>query len=75
MKEDVIYYLKNISQIPGITCKKPSGAFYVIAKLPIKDAEDFAKWMLTEFNHDNKTVMFAPAEGFYMLQRFREKTK
>lgn len=59
---------EKLSQIPGITCKKPSGAFYVIAKLPIKDAEDFAKWMLTEFNHDNKTVMFAPAEGFYATE-------
>ena len=48
-----------------IVCKKPQGAFYIIAKLPIQDAEDFAKWMLSDFSIDNETVMFAPAAGFY----------
>ena len=41
------------------------GAFYVVAKLPIDDAEDFAKWMLTDFNVNNATTMVAPAAGFY----------
>ncbi|WP_454053889.1 pyridoxal phosphate-dependent aminotransferase [Clostridium sp. Marseille-Q7071] len=59
---------EKLSQIPGVTCEKPTGAFYVMVKLPIKDSEDFAKWMLTEFNHNNKTVMFAPAEGFYATE-------
>lgn len=59
---------EKLSQISGVTCKKPTGAFYVMVKLPIEDSEDFAKWMLTEFNHNNKTVMFAPAEGFYATE-------
>ncbi len=59
---------EKLSQISGVTCEKPTGAFYVMVKLPIKDSEDFAKWMLTEFNHNNKTVMFAPAEGFYATE-------
>ncbi|WP_461613329.1 pyridoxal phosphate-dependent aminotransferase [Clostridium sp. Marseille-QA1073] len=59
---------EKLLQIPGVTCEKPTGAFYVMVKLPIKDSEDFAKWMLTEFNHNNKTVMFAPAEGFYATE-------
>ena len=39
--------------------------FYIIVKLPVKDSEDFAKWMLTNFSYENKTVMVAPAAGFY----------
>ncbi|HEY8888804.1 MAG TPA: pyridoxal phosphate-dependent aminotransferase [Clostridium sp.] len=56
---------KYLSKIPGVICQKPTGAFYVVAKLPIKSGEDFAKWLLTDFNYNNKTVMVAPAEGFY----------
>ncbi|MFD3157131.1 pyridoxal phosphate-dependent aminotransferase [Haloimpatiens sp. FM7330] len=59
---------ENLCKIPGVVCKKPKGAFYVIAKLPIKSAEDFAKWLLTDFNYNNKTVMVAPAQGFYATQ-------
>ena len=46
-------------------CIKPKGAFYIIAKLPIEDAEDFARWLLEDFSINNETVMFAPAQGFY----------
>ena len=41
------------------------GAFYCIAELPVEDAEDFAKWLLDSFEHNNETVMVAPAAGFY----------
>ena len=57
-----------LSKIPGVVCEKPTGAFYVIAKLPIESGEDFAKWLLTDFHHNNKTVMVAPAEGFYATE-------
>ncbi|MFO7897123.1 MAG: pyridoxal phosphate-dependent aminotransferase [Candidatus Cloacimonadales bacterium] len=56
---------EELQKIDDIICIKPTGAFYIIAKLPISDAEHFAKWMLTEFRIDNETVMFSPAEGFY----------
>ncbi|MGH4119889.1 pyridoxal phosphate-dependent aminotransferase [Clostridium sp.] len=56
---------KYLSKIPGVVCEKPTGAFYVIAKLPLENSEAFAKWLLTDFNYNNKTVMIAPAEGFY----------
>jgi aspartate aminotransferase len=59
---------EGLSRIPGVICEKPTGAFYIMAKLPIDDAEDFAKWILTDFNYENKTVMFAPAEGFYATE-------
>jgi len=55
----------GLMEIEGTVCLKPSGAFYIMAKLPIDSAEEFAKFMLTDFNHDNKTVMVAPGPGFY----------
>jgi len=51
--------------IPGVVAPKPKGAFYLVAKLPVDDAEAFAKWLLTDFQVDNETVMVAPANGFY----------
>lgn len=62
-RRDIVY--NALKAMPGVICEKPMGAFYVVAKLPIDDAEEFAKWMLTDFNIDNETTMVAPAEGFY----------
>lgn len=57
--------MNELNKIDGIICKKPEGAFYIVAKLPIADAEDFIIWMLTDYSVDGETVMAAPAEGFY----------
>lgn len=54
-----------LKKIPGVSCYQPEGAFYLLAKLPIKDSEDFAKWLLTDFQLKKETVMVAPAAGFY----------
>jgi aspartate aminotransferase len=54
-----------LAKIPGAVCHTPKGAFYVVAKLPIRDAEEFALFMLNEFSIDKETVMVAPADGFY----------
>jgi len=62
-RRDIVY--EALRQMEGVQCKLPTGAFYVFAKFPIKDAEDFAKWMLTDFSQDKKTVMVAPGHGFY----------
>ena len=43
----------------------PGGAFYTVASLPIDDAEDFCRWLLTDFRLNGETVMMAPAAGFY----------
>jgi aspartate aminotransferase len=59
---------EKLSNMPGVICKKPTGAFYIVAKLPIKSGENFAKWLLTDYNYNNKTVMVAPAEGFYATE-------
>ena len=57
--------VEGLEKIDGVKVAKPKGAFYCIAELPIKDAEDFAKWLLESFELDNETVMVAPAAGFY----------
>ena len=62
-RRDTVY--DELMKIPGVVCLKPSGAFYIMAKLPVKDIEDFARWMLTDFNLDGETTMIAPGPGFY----------
>ncbi|MDP3386910.1 MAG: pyridoxal phosphate-dependent aminotransferase [Eubacteriales bacterium] len=54
-----------LQEMDGVLCKMPKGAFYITAKLPVDDAETFARWLLTDFDVDGETVMVAPAEGFY----------
>lgn len=57
--------VKRLNAMPGVFCPNPGGAFYVVAKLPIDDGDRFCQWMLESFSHDGKTVMMAPASGFY----------
>ena len=57
--------VEGLEKIPGVKVAKPKGAFYCIAELPVKDAEDFAKWLLESFELNNETIMVAPAAGFY----------
>ncbi len=54
-----------LEKIDGLFCRPPSGAFYLMARLPVPDASDFCRWMLAEFQRDSETVMLAPAAGFY----------
>jgi aspartate aminotransferase len=63
VRRQILYHgLKNI---PGVTIPKPEGAFYVIAGLPVDNAEKFASWLLTDFSVQGETVMITPASGFY----------
>lgn len=55
----------GLKSIPGVKVATPQGAFYCIAELPIENADDFAKWLLSEFDVNKQTVMLAPASGFY----------
>lgn len=57
--------IDELKQIEGVTVAKPKGAFYCIAELPVKDADDFSQWLLEKFNLNGETVMIAPAAGFY----------
>lgn len=63
LRRDTIY--QKLTAIPGVVCSEPKGAFYVMAKLPLDDAEDFQTWLLQEFDDNGETVMFAPGAGFY----------
>jgi aspartate aminotransferase len=54
-----------INKIKGAFCPNPSGAFYVVAKLPIDDSDKFCQWLLEDYSYNNETVMLAPATGFY----------
>lgn len=55
----------SLNAIEGVICPNPGGAFYVVAQLPVDDAEKFCQWILEDFNYENQTVMMAPAAGFY----------
>ena len=60
--------IKAMQRIPGVRCSMPKGAFYFVADLPVDDAESFALFMLRDFNYEGNTVMFAPAEDFYVTK-------
>ncbi|MCF0237535.1 MAG: pyridoxal phosphate-dependent aminotransferase [Sphaerochaetaceae bacterium] len=59
------FIVGELKKIPGLKCSVPRGAFYLVAELPVEDAEEFAIFMLKDFNLNGETVMVAPAEGFY----------
>jgi aspartate aminotransferase len=60
--------VEAINKMPGEFCPNPSGAFYVVARLPIDDSDKICQWLLEDFNYNNQTVMLAPATGFYATQ-------
>ncbi len=62
-RRDVV--VAALREIPGVTVVPPEGAFYLIPKLPIKDSDDFAVYLLNKFSDRGETVMVAPATGFY----------
>lgn len=55
----------GLARIPGLVSSQPKGAFYVMVKFPVDDAEKFAIWMLQDFEKNGETVMIAPGNGFY----------
>lgn len=59
------FMVEALNQMPGVLCPKPKGAFYTVVHLPVDDADRFAQWILSDFEHKNQTVMMAPASGFY----------
>lgn len=54
-----------LNKMNGVYCPNPGGAFYVVAQLPIDNADKFCQWILESFSYNNQTVMMAPATGFY----------
>jgi aspartate aminotransferase len=63
-RRDVMF--DALTSDPGIVLRKPAGAFYMIVKMTgVTDSDDFARWLLEDFDLDGETVMVAPAGGFY----------
>ena len=60
--------VRKLREIPGVVCECPKGAFYLMAALPIDDAETFQQWLLEEFDDNGDTVMFAAGGGFYQTE-------
>jgi aspartate aminotransferase len=57
--------VSRLNAMPGVFCPNPGGAFYAMARLPIDDSDAFCQWLLESFSFEGKTVMLAPATGFY----------
>lgn len=57
--------MEKLRQIPGVMVEEPMGAFYLMASLPVDDADKFQRWLLTDFSDHGETVMFAPGAPFY----------
>ena len=57
--------VQGLRQIPGVLVEEPMGAFYVMARLPVDNADKFQRWLLTDFSENGETVMFAPGAPFY----------
>ncbi len=55
----------ELQKIDGVIVSKPKGAFYCVVQLPIEDADDFAQWILEDFEDNGESIMVAPASGFY----------
>ncbi len=72
-RRDVLF--EGLTSIPGVFLTKPEGAFYCVAKLPVEDANEFASWLLSDFQHDGATVMIAPASGFYASELGRNEVR
>ncbi|NDV44582.1 pyridoxal phosphate-dependent aminotransferase [Flagellimonas sediminis] len=57
--------ISELQKLEGVKVAVPQGAFYCVVELPVEDADDFAQWLLEDFELDGNTVMVAPAAGFY----------
>ena len=57
--------IEALEKIKDVQVSTPMGAFYCIVKLPVNNAEDFSRFLLSDFQHNGQTVMLAPAAGFY----------
>jgi len=66
--------IEALAEIKGVVASVPQGGFYLLARLPVLDAELFATFMLTEFSMAGHTTFVAPAAGFYMRHELGKST-
>jgi aspartate aminotransferase len=67
------FLTEGLDKIPNVISSRPKGAFYLIAELPVDDAENFAIFLLKDFSYERETVMIAPAEDFYVSNGIGKK--
>jgi aspartate aminotransferase len=60
--------LEALDGVPGLMVPRPRGAFYTMLRLPVESSEDFARWLLTDFEYQGETVMVSPGPGFYLSE-------
>jgi aspartate aminotransferase len=63
-RRDAVY--AGLSLIDGVEPHLSEGSFYTMTRLPVASCEDFAAWLLREFEHGGETICLAPGEGFYV---------
>ena len=59
------FAVETLNKMEGVFSPMPTGAFYTVAEVPVDNAENFAKWMLTDFSIAGETTMVTPAKSFY----------
>ena len=57
--------IRKLRQIPGVVVEEPMRDFYLMASLPVDNADKFQRWLLEEVSDNGDTVMFAPGAPFY----------
>ena len=65
-RRDAVF--EGLAAIDGVSPHRSEGSFYTMTRLPIKSCEDFAVWLLKDFEHEGETVCLAPGEGFYVSE-------
>ncbi|MDR1978759.1 MAG: pyridoxal phosphate-dependent aminotransferase [Synergistaceae bacterium] len=72
-RRDTLY--KALKRMDGVVCEEPKGAFYVMVKMPVDDAEKFIVWMLQNYDQNGETMMGAPGSGFYSSDRGKDEMR
>jgi aspartate aminotransferase len=72
-RRDTLY--KALKSMDGVICEEPQGAFYVMVKMPVDDAEKFIIWMLQNYDVNGETTMGAPGNGFYAAGRGKDEAR
>ncbi|MDR1379394.1 MAG: pyridoxal phosphate-dependent aminotransferase [Synergistaceae bacterium] len=72
-RRDTLY--KALKSMDGVICEEPQGAFYVMVKMPVDDAEKFIVWMLQNYDVNGETTMGAPGNGFYTSGKGKDEAR
>ncbi len=61
--------MDSLAALPGVAFHRPEGAFYTMVRLPVRDTEAFARFLVSQFrDHSSgraESLVVAPGPGFY----------